>query len=44
MIDLGATNETFITKGETLGNFYNTPTKGLKFNHRVNTTLNQLVI
>ena len=44
IIDLSATNWTFVTKYEFESNFLTTPTEKSKLNHWVNTQLNQLVI
>ena len=44
MIDLNATNWTFVTKYEFESNFLTTPMEEPKLNHWVNTQVNQLVI
>ena len=44
IINLSATNGTFVKKGEIESNFLTTPTEEPKLNQWVNTTLNQLVI
>ena len=43
-IDSSATSETFVTHGEIVIDFLNTPTNEPKSNHWVSTTLNHLVI
>ena len=43
-IDLSATNWSFAKKSEIESNILTTPTEELKLNHRVNTTLNHLMI
>ena len=43
MIDLSATNRTFVTKYEFEKTFLTTPTEKPKLNHWVNTKFNQLV-
>ena len=44
IIDLSATNWTFVTKYEFENNFLTPPTEDPKLNHCVNIQLNQLVI
>ena len=43
-INISATIETFVTKGEIESNFLSTLTNKAKLNHWVNTIFNQLVI